>query len=242
MRRVAAGSASFLVDDDKDTFWDKVEAGAWEPETLAALAALATAGTQVVDIGAWVGPITLLCAAQGAEVVAYEPDPRAFALLSRNVAANPALQGRIRIVERAVAGEAGAIRLGSPRKQGDSMGSILMADRVAATWEALAVRPAAIAAEIAGATRVVLKVDVEGAEYALAEHLAPLIGPRLEACVMAFHPRLLAGAGADAAEIDARTQLAQSAFAGFSGRCLDGSPGTASIPRDRNSTMLFTRS
>ena len=242
MRRVAAGSASFLVDDDKDTFWDKVEAGAWEPETLAALAALATAGTQVVDIGAWVGPITLLCAARAPRSSPSSPIP----------GPSRSCRGTSRRIPRCTAGSGsssgrspakrGRSACGSPRKQGDSMGSILMADRVAATWEALAVRPAAIAAEIAGATRVVLKVDIEGAEYALAEHLAPLIGPRLEACVMAFHPRLLAGAGADAAEIDARTQLAQSAFAGFSGRCLDGSPGTASIPRDRNSTMLFTRS
>ena len=34
MRRIAVGGVSFVVVDDKETFWDKVEAGAWEPETI----------------------------------------------------------------------------------------------------------------------------------------------------------------------------------------------------------------
>jgi FkbM family methyltransferase len=241
MRRIAAGPVSFDVDDDKDTFWDRVEAGRWEPETLAALAAQVGPGTTVLDIGAWVGPITLLCAGLGAEVLALEPDPRAFAMLTRNVAANPQLSPRIAVRERALAPRAGPLRIGSPRKPGDSMGSVLMADRVAATWEAEAVTPAGLAAELAGRERIVLKLDVEGAEYDLLPHMAPLLGRPLAACVIAFHPRILAATGVEGAGIEARSAAAERALSGYAARPLEGAGGarTRAISREVDATVLF---
>lgn len=46
-------------------------------------------GDVVVDIGAGIGEFTLWCAEAGAQVVAFEPDPLAYACLERNVAAIP---------------------------------------------------------------------------------------------------------------------------------------------------------
>jgi len=43
-------------------------------------------GDVVVDVGANIGELTLLCADAGAHVVAIEPDPRAYACLAQNVA------------------------------------------------------------------------------------------------------------------------------------------------------------
>ncbi len=43
-------------------------------------------GDIVVDIGAGIGEFTLWCAEAGARVVAFEPDPLAFACLERNTA------------------------------------------------------------------------------------------------------------------------------------------------------------
>jgi FkbM family methyltransferase len=239
MRRIAMGPVSFEVDDDKETFWDKMEAGQWEPETLAALAGRVGPGTTMLDIGAWVGPITLLCASLGAEVLALEPDARAFAMLTRNVAANPQLSSRIRLREKALAPRAGSLRIGSPRKPGDSMGSILMADRVAATWEAEAVTPAGLAAELSDAGRIVLKLDVEGAEYELLKHMAPLLDRPVAACVIAFHPRILVATGVDGAGIDEMSEAAEQALSGYAARRLDRAAETGAIPRDANATMLF---
>lgn len=44
-------------------------------------------GDVVVDIGAGIGEFTLWCADAGASVMAFEPDPRAFACLERNLPA-----------------------------------------------------------------------------------------------------------------------------------------------------------
>jgi FkbM family methyltransferase len=60
---------------------------------LAAVAAKYTGGTGyvpregdlIVDVGAGIGEFTLWCADAGARVVAFEPDPLAFACLQRNV-------------------------------------------------------------------------------------------------------------------------------------------------------------
>jgi FkbM family methyltransferase len=239
IRSLVIAGTRFNVDDDKETFWDKAAAGEWEPETLASVRALAREDTLFLDIGGWIGPITLLAAARGARVLTFEPDPRAFELLASNVAANPDLVPRIRLTNAAVSPTAGRVRLGSPRKPGDSMGSILAADNGAALWEAAAILPAEIAAMAEGASRIVLKMDVEGAEYTLLPHLAPLLGPRTVAALIAFHPRLLAKAGRTVDEIEALTVAAGHALHLYTLRSLDTEE--APISRAVNSTILLTR-
>ncbi len=237
---IVIGDASFDVADDKETFWDKAASDAWEPETLASVRALVDADTLFIDIGGWIGPITLLAASLGARVLTFEPDPRAFELLSANVAANPVLAPRIRLYNAAVSPKAGRVRLGSPKKPGDSMGSILAADSGVALWDAAAILPADIAALAADAGRIVLKMDVEGAEYGLLPHLAPLLGPRTVAALIAFHPRLLAKAGRTAGEIETLTAAAASALPNdYVLRSLDAADEP--ISRIVNSTVLFTR-
>lgn len=239
IRSLVIGGTRFNVADDKETFWDKAAAGAWEPETLASVRALAGEDTLFIDIGGWIGPITLLAAARGARVLTFEPDPRAFELLSANVAANPDLVPRIRLTNAAVSPTPGRVRLGSPRKPGDSMGSILAAESGAALWDAAAILPDAIAAMARDASRIVLKMDVEGAEYGLLPHLAPLLGPRTTAALIAFHPRLLAKAGRAADEIEALTLAARQSLGDYTLRSLD--TGEAPISHAVNSTILLTR-
>jgi FkbM family methyltransferase len=240
-RRISAAGASFSVVDDKETFWDRFERGDWEPETLRALAAWLGPGTTLIDIGAWVGPIALMAAALGAEVLAFEPDPRAYELLLANVDANPAFHARMTCFNKAVAASEGRIPLGSPRKLGDSMGSVLAVGRAKQEWEADALTPATIAGFAGKASRIVLKIDIEGAEYELAPSLAPLLGPATAAAILAFHPRLLQEAGRSASEIEASTAAALLAFRGFRGRSLDGADAGLPVSITANSTVLFER-
>jgi FkbM family methyltransferase len=241
MRTITIGEAGFAVADDKDSFWDKVAEGRWEPETLAAICDLADERTLLIDIGCWIGPITLLAAALGARVLTFEPDPRAFELLSANIAANPALAPRVKLHHVAVSPAAGRIRLGSPKKPGDSMGSILAAESGAVSWEAEAITPALIADMAAGAGRIVLKMDIEGGEYALLPHLGPLLSSRTVAALIAFHPRLLAKAGHSAEAIQHMTKAAGVALAAYRLRTLDTAEDESTISQTNNSTILLTR-
>lgn len=59
-------------------------------------------GRTVLDAGAYVGDTALYYASLGAEVVSYEPNPVHFEQLERNVALNPELARKIRIVPEAI--------------------------------------------------------------------------------------------------------------------------------------------
>jgi FkbM family methyltransferase len=64
-------------------------------------------GDIVVDVGAGLGEFTLWCASAGARVVAFEPDPLAFACLEKNIAG----QGNVQIVPYALWKERADLRL-----------------------------------------------------------------------------------------------------------------------------------
>ncbi len=195
-RTVTIRGLRFAVADDKPTFWDRAEAGLWEPETLAALRAAINPGCAVLDIGAWVGPTALFAAAAGAApVVAVEADPRAAELLRGNIAANPALAPHVTVVQAAAAPRAGRLRLGAARKRGDSMSSALLADASPDAWEVEAVTPKDLVARCPAGAPLVVKVDIEGGEYDLLPALAAALPATCAELLVAFHPALLRAAG-----------------------------------------------
>lgn len=233
------------VADDKPTFWDRAEAGRWEPETLAALEEAVAPGCTVLDIGAWVGPTVLFAAALGAaRVVAVEADPRALELLRGNLAANPALATRVTVVAAAAAAGPGPVRLGAARKRGDSMSSALLA-AASDAWEVAAVTPAELVALAGGDGPLVVKVDIEGGEYDLLPALAGALPSRCRRLLVAFHPMLMTAAGAGSPTIKLRTRAIFDALSGFVPTLLEQAPGEEENPRDAaekaNVTVLFAR-
>ena len=89
VRSVTVGERTFnVVSGHHDRFWDTCEGG-WEATTFDVLTDRLSTGSTFVDVGSWIGPMTLVAAACGAKVVAYEPDPGAADELTENLAANP---------------------------------------------------------------------------------------------------------------------------------------------------------
>lgn len=211
LRGVKLAGRTIRVNDRQPTFWDRVEAGSWEPGTLLALGALIRPGTAFLDIGAWVGPTALYAAALGARVVAVEADPAALEQLGANLAANPDLAERVTVVPRAAHPVLGRVALGVRRKPGDSMGSVLLAGR-AGGWEAQAATPEDLAAMLA--EEAVVKIDIEGGEYALLPALGPVLA-RAGAVLVSFHPGILAEAEGDPRERERLLAGALAALAGF---------------------------
>lgn len=210
-RRVAIRDQVVVIDDDQPTFWDRVDAGAWEPGTLGVLERLLGPDTLFVDIGAWVGALTLYAAARGASVVALEADPTALDQLRRNLAVNPELARRVSVMPRALSTDMEPVRFGARRKLGDSMSSTLLAGP-GETWNADAITPESLAVAIKTGTRRVLKLDIEGGEYAI----LPLMGPLLEraaAFLLALHPDILAESGVE--DVPAATRRALEPLRGW---------------------------
>lgn len=180
---------------EQETFWTSLDAG-WEDETLAFIEAHAAPGTVFVDIGAWIGPISLLAARKGARVVALEPDPVARAALEENLALNGL---KAQIVPKALHADAQGLTLyGGRRGLGASTTSALGVSK------GDPVRVPTVTAEdvaaLAGDDPAFMKVDVEGHEYALGPALAalrarlggPPEAPKAGAALhLSLHPRQL---------------------------------------------------
>jgi FkbM family methyltransferase len=242
-RRVRIAGHAFSVVDDKPTFWARAQAGAWEREALEAIAALCRPGVVFLDIGAWVGPTALFAAACGASVTAIEADPRALELLRDNVAANPGLMDRIAVLAGAAAPMAGTVRIAAPRKPGDSMTSVLVAG-TPHVFDVQALTPADIVGSLPeDRTGLVVKIDIEGGEYALLPALAAMLPEDTEALLVAFHPRLLAGSGRSASDVEAATRACFEALAAFEVRAI-GTAGRAdplAAAQKDNVTLRFSR-
>jgi len=117
-----------VASDERLAFWNRVGAGLWEPQTFEVFQRFLRPDASYMDLGAWIGPTVLYGALLSRRVHALEPDPVAFAELSRNVAANSALLSKICLHPVGVAARteslqlyAGGLYHGTQSEFGDSM-------------------------------------------------------------------------------------------------------------------------
>lgn len=212
---VVVGSTTVRVVDTSGErygdFWAALATGTFEPATVDLLRSWARPGRMLVDVGAWIGPFTLLAAAQGATVLAVEPDPVAAAVLRRNRALNPEFAGRVTIDEAAWAAGDGRARLGAPVGLGNARSALtagraagVSAGRGPATVE-VRTRAAATAFERAvddlraangravAAGDVLLKIDIEGGEFAVLPTLGRTLATHLPTLLLSVHQPRSAG-------------------------------------------------
>jgi|KBSSwiStaDraftv2_1062776.scaffolds.fasta_scaffold161008_2 FkbM family methyltransferase len=69
-------------------FWRDVAGGRWEAGTFAFLKEHLRPASAFLDVGAWIGPVTLCAARRCARVYAFEPDPLAYRFLLWNLDLN----------------------------------------------------------------------------------------------------------------------------------------------------------
>lgn len=155
-------------------FWKIYVAGIWEPQTRALLERILRPGDLFVDVGGWIGPVSLWALDLGARVVAIEPDPVAAAEYRRNVpdaelweGALSTSRGRSFIAPREGAG------------LGDSMARLADHGTPVETWtlqEVLGDRVPAL-----------VKIDVEGHEVELCPQVGPLLARLGVPLQVSFH-------------------------------------------------------
>ena len=162
--KVQVRDVEFHVEEDEFApFWRRVTAGDWEPASFGVLDRMLTTDSTFLDIGAWIGPLTLYAANLAPRCHAVEPDPRARAGLLANIARNPRLAGRIQVHPEAVGEVSGQGRMGNITSDvgGDSMSSLLFGT-AANAW---AVECVTLEGLISGiGTPSLVKIDIEGAE------------------------------------------------------------------------------
>lgn len=166
--------------------WAPPEAGAlideiWNRDRYFLHAGLAE-GETVVDIGANVGVFTVLAASRGARVHAFEPNPEAFALLSRNVREN-GFADRVRCRNLAVVDREGILDLSVPDSgkiysMGSATTTTLARERLGAlpevsmrTFPVRCTTLPVLADGLPGRAVHFLKIDCEGAEWEILRSL-----------------------------------------------------------------------
>jgi FkbM family methyltransferase len=156
-----------------DRFWNLYDEDGWEPETKALVTAALEPGDLFLDIGAWIGPVTLWALGCGAEVIAIEPDQVALTELRRVVPED------VEIHECALGLEHGTAKLAAASAYGDSM-SKLEKDGIPVPMRTLP--------EILDGRRPAMAVmDIEGYEMTLLPEVAPYLASLGTTLVVALH-------------------------------------------------------
>jgi len=205
--------SGFRVADAAATPWVTIAQGLFDPYVFEMLDVLlaGTGGAFFVDIGAYVGPLTLYAASLNASVYAVEADVQNFDMLRANVLANPeALRRRISTHLLAVSNQSGVGRMSKPASSsGESAVSMLdtvmdsrpseahAAELVEWTVPTVDLRTYLLELRrLEGDAPMVLSMDIEGAEaealqsgFPLLAALPPAQRPPL---VLELHPGFFA--------------------------------------------------
>jgi len=147
---------------DSDVGW-RVAADVYEPDVARLIKQSVGPGSVCCDIGANIGYFSLLMAKAGATVHAFEPLPKNFSLLSRNIHEN-GLDSCISAHQSAVLDGMGDFTLASI--PGDSTGPFVVTSPELATgYHTDAIRAVRLDDVIPGKVHVThIKMDIEGAE------------------------------------------------------------------------------
>ena len=107
-------------------FWERFSRGLWETGCMEHLAKTVKPGSTIIDVGAWLGPYTLLFSAlagKDGRVYAFEPDPSARYILEKNIRKNRL--ENVTVESLALSNTAGRTRLYFPSGRGSSGSSLI---------------------------------------------------------------------------------------------------------------------
>jgi FkbM family methyltransferase len=173
--------------------------GEWEPHVKKVLLQFITPGMTVVDVGANFGYFTLLAAqvvGPKGLVYAFEPHPRSFEILQKNIVANWYVD-RIRSFPFALLDGAKQLDMHTtPSLAGGNsffvtqMGGLSLDESIAVTAKTLD--------EVVSGRVDVMKIDAEGSEPFIIEGMKGVLArsPQIK-IVMEFNPQALQAAGKD---------------------------------------------
>lgn len=77
------------------SFWNDVNNNIWEPSSFNLMDRYLNEDSVVIDIGSWIGPISLYASTIAKKVYSVEPDNTAYREFTKNIEANPELSKKI---------------------------------------------------------------------------------------------------------------------------------------------------
>lgn len=176
-------------------FWGFYSGSQWEPTTIGEADRILKPGDLLIDIGAWIGPLTLWEASRGVRVLALEPDPIAAADLRFNILANN-LHGLVSVEEVAVTDKVGTAKLQMNLGGADSQSSIMRTDMV----DSVEVATTTLTELLGIYAPDLVKMDIEGGESIVLPRDGHLLRETGIPLLLALHPQWYAEGSSEAME------------------------------------------
>ncbi len=192
MKTYSGWFGTFSVDLSKDfygdAFWEKIANKSYEPDTLAFLEGNLNPNTDFIDVGAATGSISIIAAKLGSRVLSFEAVPRVYEIAKSHIILNPDVSENIELRNEAISNKASTLVLGEEANP-DILSSI---SNEVSSGTSIVVRP--LTQAIDGfhqlKRQLVLKIDIEGAEWKLLSDVAILekLSERNARVLLAIHP------------------------------------------------------
>lgn len=183
MREVTRGGVTWEVDEPSVggyQFWNDWENAGWEQSTLDVLDQFVTPESTFVDIGAWIGPVSLWASHLAKRVISVEPDPVALRYLRKNAKANKA---PIKVIPAAISNHTGyEFITASDDGWGSSMTRLTPTGKQVSCWTLPDLFEKHKIENVS-----LVKMDIEGAESLVLEQIAPFLASQEIPLLVAMH-------------------------------------------------------
>jgi FkbM family methyltransferase len=193
IRKINSSFGEFQIELDEDSygheFWDRIENGLYEPDTMAFLKLNVDENSDFIDIGAANGSMTILAGLRGARVLSFEAAPGIYAVANRNVELNNFIN-EVKVVNTAISNHDGVMTFS---REGDNkvLSSIVFTSLENSSTEIQVQNLSEVIQEFHKPTRdLVLKVDIEGAEWRLFhdDEIIKSLAQHKATVLLAIHP------------------------------------------------------
>lgn len=172
LRKINIDNSGFQIDLEGDfygqEFWTTFENNRYEPDTLDYIRRHLRENDIFIDIGAANGSLVLYAATKGARVLAFEPLPKMFKVLQRNVELNSLLSNQIQLYNSAISHRSGQANFASS-SENKILTPIVFTnvdkDQEAELFSYMSLSKVLDSLQRTSESNIYIKMDIEGAEY-----------------------------------------------------------------------------
>jgi FkbM family methyltransferase len=173
-----------VVHNEKEaSFWNKYVEGKWEPQTLDFLVKNKRNG-YFLDLGSWIGPISLLMSKHYEKVISVDFDPVALEHFKQNIEQNKI--DNIETINVGLSNKKGSVRLNEDFF-GSSETSLFYANEKEGR-EVKLIRFKELVDSIEKEKISFIKIDIEGGEFKILNDVYKFIGKNKTMVLVSYHP------------------------------------------------------
>ena len=179
------------IDFYGDKYWLRISNKTYEPDTMVFLENNLGPTTDFIDVGSATGAITLIAAKLGCRVLAFEAVPSIFEVARAHILSNPEISDLVTIRNNAISSKSGTLQIGS---NADPKVLSRISEKDTRLDRTTTVEIVTLSDEVESFHKIekklVLKIDIEGAEWKLLSDLATCVSLRNHKALvlLAIHP------------------------------------------------------